>query len=74
MQVERIDEVKWKITIDAIMIIGKYFASNGDYIYIMKASKRYQQLIKMYHFNPISDCSLFKNIEIQYLYTPLTHK
>ena len=51
-----------------MMIIGKYFQSNNDYINVMKISKRYHDLAQMYHFNPISDCSLFENMETQHLY------
>ena len=53
---------KWEITIDIMMIIGKYFETNIDYIHVMKLCKRYEQLTQMYHFNPISDCSIFSNI------------
>ena len=59
---------KWGITIDSMMIIGKYFETSVDYINVMKMCKRYQQLTQMYHFNPISDTSIFSNIETQYLY------
>ena len=61
-------ENKWTITIDAMMIIGKYFDKNEDYVNVMRTCKRYHDLVKMYHFNPIGDCSLFENIETQYLY------
>ena len=30
------DEMKWKITIDAMLIIGKYFKTNRDYVNVMK--------------------------------------
>ena len=46
---------KWEITIDVMMIVGKYFESNNDYINVMKVCKRYEQLTQMYHFNPIED-------------------
>ena len=59
---------KWEITIDFMMIIGKYFESNKDYINVMKVNKKYQQLVSMYHFNPISDISLFENIQTQHFY------
>ena len=59
---------KWEITIDVMMIIGKYFKSNNDYINIMKVNKKYHDLVEMYHFNPISDYELFINMETQYLY------
>ena len=61
---------KWEITIDLLMIVGKYFESNNDYINVMKVSKKYKELVQMYHFNPISDCSLFENMETQYLNNP----
>ena len=59
---------KWEITIDIMMIIGKYFKSNNDYLNVMRLSKIYEKLTQTYHFNPISDFSLFENIETQYLY------
>ena len=59
---------KWEITTDVMMIIGKYFESNKDYVNVMKTSKRYHDLTQMYHFNPIQDPSLFINIETQHLY------
>ena len=57
-----------RITIDYMMIIGKYFMSNADYINIMKVCKMYKSLVLMYRYNPISDCRLFKNIETQHFY------
>lgn len=59
---------KNELTIDYMMIIGKYFESNNDFINTMKLSKRYQELAEMYYFNPISDTSLFENIETQHFY------
>ena len=50
------------------MIIGKYFKSNKDYINIMKVCKKYKELVLMYKFNPISDISLFENIQTQHFY------
>ena len=61
---------KWEITIDAMMIIGKYFETNDDYINVMKVCKKYHDLVRMYHFNPISECELFENMETQHLYGP----
>ena len=59
---------KWVITIDVMLIIGKYFLSNKDYINVMKTSKRYHDLVQMYHFNPIHDYRLFINMETQHFY------
>ena len=54
--------------IDVILIVGKYFESNKDYINVMKVTKKYHDLVEMYHFNPIEDCSLFNKMETQHLY------
>ena len=62
------DKSKWTITIDFMMIIGKYLESNKDYINVMKVNKKYQQLVLMYKYNPISDISLFENIQTQHFY------
>ena len=51
-----------------MLIVGKYFLENNDFVNIMKVSKKYHDLVSMYYFNPISDCSLFENMESQYLY------
>ena len=59
---------KWEITIDAMMIIGKYFETNDDYINVMKVCKKYHDLVRMYHFNPISECELFENMQTQHFY------
>lgn len=57
------------ITLDFMMIIGKYFKTNADYINVMKVNKKYINLTKMYKYNPISDTRLFKNIETQHFYS-----
>ena len=57
-----------RLTVDFIMIIGKYLSNPIDFINIMKVSKRYKDLVLMYKFNPISDISLFKNIQTQHFY------
>jgi hypothetical protein len=62
------DENKYEISIDFLMIIGKYFNTNEDFINVMKVNKKYQELVLMYKFNPISDISLFKNIQTQHFY------
>lgn len=59
---------KSEISIDFAMIIGKYLNSNKDFINIMKVNKKYQELVEMYKFNPISDTNLFPNIETQHFY------
>jgi len=62
------EKSKFELTIDYIMIVGKYFKTNLDYINIMKVCKKYQELVLMYHFNPISDIVLFKNMQTQHFY------
>ena len=64
-----VSKEKWEITIDAMLIIGKYFEENEDYVNVMRVSKKYRDLVSMYHFNPIEDCSLFENMESQYFYS-----
>ena len=59
---------KWEVTMDVMMIIGKYFEKNRDYVNMMKVAKRYRDLVLMYHFNPIRECELFENMETQYMY------
>ena len=59
---------KWQLTVDFIMIVGKYFKSSNDFINVMKVCKRYEELVLMYKFNPISDISLFENIQTQHFY------
>ena len=62
------EKEKWQITIDFLMIIGKYFESNSDFINVMKVAKRYHDLVEMYLFNPIQDYRLFENMETQHIY------
>ena len=59
---------KWEITIDAMMIIGKYLESNKDFINVMRVAKKFHEIVEMYHFNPINDYSLFINMETQHFY------
>ena len=54
--------------VNDIMIVGKYLNSNKDFVNLMKVCKKYNELVSMYKFNPISDCSLFENIETQHFY------
>ena len=68
------DKAKQEITIDSMMIVGKYFLTNKDYVNIMRVCKRYHELTLMYHFNPINDYSLFENMETQHFYKPNTKK
>jgi len=73
---EIVKDNKFNLTIDFIMIVGKYLNSNNDFINLMKVSKKYEELVLMYKFNPISDISLFKNIQTQHFYKrkDLKHK
>ena len=64
------DNEKWRITIDAMLIVGKYFEKNKDYVNVMRVCKKYRDLVKMYHLNPIQDCELFEKMETQCLYGP----
>ena len=62
------DKHKYELTVDFIMIVGKYFRSSNDFINVMKVCKKYKELVLMYKFNPISDISLFENIQTQHFY------
>lgn len=57
-----------RLTLDYMMIVGKYFTCNSDYISLMKVCKRYKRIVLMYRYNPISDCRLFRNIQTQHFY------
>ena len=59
---------KSEITIDFMMIIGKYYNNPQDFINTMKTNSKYKDLVSMYHFNPISEVDLFDNIETQHFY------
>lgn len=60
--------LKWKITVDYMMIIGKYFNRTKDFVNAAKVCKKYQEFIEMYHFNPMSEFELFENIETLVIY------
>ena len=63
------EEPKHFITIDDMLIIGKYFESSVDYVNVMRVCRKYHDLVKFYHFNPISDTTLFERMESQHLYS-----
>ena len=65
---EKKSKDEWEMTIDVMMIVGKYLESNNDYINLMKICKRYHDLVEMYHYNLIGDCELFENMETQHFY------
>ena len=56
------------ITYDLMMIVGKYFETNRDFINLMKVCRSYNDIVSAYHFNPISDTSLFENMQTQVFY------
>ena len=61
-------EEKNKLNMKTMVVIGKFFRSTYDFINIMKVNKKYQSFVDMYSYNPIRDCSLFKNMYIQHIY------
>lgn len=61
-------EKNYKLSIDFIMIVGKYFINDNDFINLIKVNSKFNQLLLMYKFNPISNCDLFPNIETQHFY------
>lgn len=68
MTVSQLPNARTRLTVDYMMTVGKYFASNHDYINLMRTCKMYRKIVLMYKYNPISDCRLFKNIKIQHFY------
>ena len=56
------------ITIDLMMIIGKYFETSNDFINVIKLNSRYKDICAMYRMNPISDTRLFPKMETQHFY------
>lgn len=65
---EIIKDNKSELTIDFIMIIGKYLNRTKDFINLIKVKKNFKDLLLMYHFNPMSDFELFENIETLVIY------
>ena len=63
-----IDKLMWSIDRKTMIMIGKYLKSNQDYVNVMKVNKKYAKLTKEFTYNPISDCSLFKHMNIQHFY------
>ncbi|ELP85376.1 hypothetical protein EIN_086580 [Entamoeba invadens IP1] len=59
----------------SIMIVGKYFETQDDFINVMAVSKKFRELCDRYHFNPISltqkTLHLFVRLQTLYLYTKL---
>ena len=37
--------MKWQMTVDYMMIVGKYFKSNNDFINVMKVFKKFKELV-----------------------------
>ena len=61
-------QIKWKLSVDFIIIVGKYFESLDDYIHLMKLCSKYNQFFLFYRYNPISDTRLFKLMQTQHFY------
>ncbi|ELP83866.1 hypothetical protein EIN_198690 [Entamoeba invadens IP1] len=55
-----------------MMIVGKYFKTINDFINIVKTSKKYNEFLTMYHYNPIplttTTRAYFPNIETLHYY------
>ena len=45
-----------------IFIVSKYLETPNDYINLMKVCKKYNDIILMFHYNPINEYWLFENI------------
>ncbi|KAL7714866.1 hypothetical protein QTN25_007591 [Entamoeba marina] len=53
----------------SMMIVAKYFYCEEDYIRIVMVSKKYNNLLEKFRYNPHKSLRLFPNIETQVLYT-----
>ncbi|KAL7718766.1 Leucine rich repeat containing protein BspA family protein [Entamoeba marina] len=57
------------LTIGELLEVGKYMKTKRDFINIMLVNSYYQTYIDSFHFNPIANEQLFRNIQIQHLYS-----
>ena len=60
---------QYRLTIDLIMIVGKYLETVNDFIQLIRLCKKFKDLLEMYKMNPISNCDIFPNIQTQHFYT-----
>ena len=37
---------KWEINMEQMVMIGKYFKTNQEYVNVMKVSKKYEKLVE----------------------------
>lgn len=58
----------FKLNLEYLLIVSKYFNSKEDYINLIKVCKKYKNLLDCFDYNPISNIYLFKNIKIQHFY------
>ena len=65
-----INSEQYRLTIDLIMIVGKYLESVQDFVQLIRLCKKFRDLPEMYKMNPISNCDIFPNIETQHFYSP----
>ncbi|KAL7721502.1 hypothetical protein QTN25_001171 [Entamoeba marina] len=53
------------------MIVSKYFNTETDFINAIQVNSKHMDLLDKFHYNPIPQTRLFKNIQTQYLYSPI---
>ena len=46
---------KWELNMDQMIVVGKYFNSNKQYVNVMKVNKKYQELVEKYEVYPLID-------------------
>lgn len=60
------------VDIVTMMIVGKYFMSNADYVNLMRVSRKFKDITYRYSFNPIpivnSASNPFRNMKAEYIY------
>lgn len=48
---KEVEERKGRLNIDTLMIAGKYFVHEYDYVNAMKVCKKFNELVPMYRYS-----------------------
>ena len=65
-----VDAFSNSVSIDAdyMVIVGRYLKTTSDFINLIKVCKKYKDICQIYRYNPVSDPSLFQNVQTQHFY------
>ena len=58
-----------KLSLFDMCIVGKYLNTKHDFENLVRVNSKFKYIVDSYHFNPISDTTLFNNMQTQYVYT-----